>query len=52
MSKMSELEIKVIEMLEDGYTCSDVAEQLNIPRIWVEDLMNDYWGDEEYFPSA
>lgn len=43
MSKMSELEITIIEMLERGHACVDIAKELDIPLIWVENLMNDWF---------
>ena len=52
MSKMSNLEITIIEMLEEGYTCTDIAQALEIPRIWVEDLMQDYYYDHEEYHEA
>lgn len=53
MSKMSDLEITVIEMLEDGHVCTDIAKTLNIPLIWVEDLMQErYYDCLEYYEGA
>lgn len=43
MSKMSELEITIIELLGQGYACTDIAQELEVPLIWVEDLMNDWY---------
>ena len=52
MSKRSDLEITIIEMLEDGHVCADIAKTLNIPLIWVEDLMQDYYYDHEEYHEA
>ena len=50
MSKMSDLYITIIEMLEEGYVATEVAEKLNVPLIWVNDIMEDYYYDhEEYY---
>ena len=49
MSKMSNLHIEIIEMLEAGFVCTDIAKELDVPLIWVEDIMQDvYYDSEEY----
>ena len=52
MSKMSNLHIEVIEMLEAGFVCTDIAKELDVPLIWVEDIMQDvYYDSEEYYEA-
>ena len=36
MSKMADLEIEIMEMLEDGMTDKDISSILRIPIDWVE----------------
>jgi len=42
---MNELEITIIEMLEKGHACVDIAQELDIPLVWVENVLN-AWAEE------
>lgn len=48
MSRMSELDIEIREMLDKGISTEYIAKKLDIPKRWVEDVMldemvRDYW---------
>lgn len=49
---MTELGLKIIARLEDGWTCTEIAKDMNLPLIWVEDLMMErYYDAEEYYDA-
>ena len=52
MSKMSELQIAIMEMLEDGYLYTEIAQKLEIPIDWVEDVVDDWYETEGYYYYA
>ena len=59
MSRMSDLDIEMQEMLERGSSVEDVAQFFEVPLEWVEqafanlleqhqELVNDNWYDQQY----
>lgn len=48
MSKMSELDITVREMLTEGFSAFEISNLLHVPREWVEDVEFDPTADLEF----
>lgn len=53
MSKMAELDMEIRDRLTDGDRPSVIATELNVPIVWVYDVMKDQMREvlsEEYSP--
>lgn len=53
MSKMAELDMEIRDRLMDGDRPSVIATELNVPIVWVYDIMKDQMSEvlsEEYSP--
>lgn len=49
MGRMSELALEIEELSAEGWTMSDIAEELNIPLAWVQAALQDL--EENYDDS-
>lgn len=50
MSKMSELQMDIIELYEDGFGLGEIADRLNCPIEIVDCTVNDFLEDQsEYY---
>lgn len=41
MSKMGDMQIEIIALLEDGFSADDIVKILNVPREWVHQCAED-----------
>ena len=48
MSKMSELDIQVREMLQEGFSVAEISRLLGVPAEWVQDVEFDPESNGEF----
>lgn len=46
MGKMADLDLDIREAISRGENPSEIARRLNIPTAWVQDVAEEYFGDE------
>lgn len=46
MSRMADLDMDIREAIQNGEHPSDIARRLNIPTAWVQDIADEYLGEE------
>lgn len=46
MGKMAEVDLDVRDAIQRGESPSDIARRLNIPTAWVQDIAEEYIGEE------
>jgi hypothetical protein len=46
MGKMADLDLDIREAIQRGENPSEIARRLNIPTAWVQDIAEEYIGDE------
>ena len=46
MGKMADLDMDIREAIQRGENPSEIARRLNIPTAWVQDIAEEYIGDE------
>jgi hypothetical protein len=46
MGKMADLDLDIREAIQRGENPSEIARRLNIPTAWVQDVAEEYIGDE------
>ena len=52
MGAMKELSMRIGDMLTEGYDCVRVANELNVPLVWVEDVHDALWDDAEPYNDS
>lgn len=40
MARMKEIYNEILHLYTLGYTCKEIAEELDIPRHWVDEVLN------------